>query len=136
MTLGSVSRLSTPPISFRCGVFYQKEYKIIFIRNRKAASSTTMTVINVALGHQQAGPLVRLHPAQLRAEGVDVEAMWREYTVISSIRNPWARAGGRQVDGPLQARLGGGCGHRPRPRRGAAVHAPILHGLHDSCLLL
>lgn len=96
-TLALTPRLSTPPISFRCGVFYHPGYQIIFIRNRKAASSTFMTVINEALKQEHAGLLTRMRPEKLHAEGKDVDAMWREYTVVSTIRNPWARAGGSHV---------------------------------------
>ncbi|KAG2497507.1 hypothetical protein HYH03_004659 [Edaphochlamys debaryana] len=34
----------------------------------------------------------RLDPDALRAAGRDPDAMWRDYTVITSSRNPWARA--------------------------------------------
>lgn len=91
-TLGSVPRLSTPPMSYRCGVFVNDAFKIIFIRNRKAASSSIIKALRRALAERRQG-LSRLDPAAQRARGVDLDAMWREYTVLSSVRNPWARAG-------------------------------------------
>lgn len=92
-TLGALSPLSTPPISYRCGIFYNLDYKILFLRNRKAASTSIKKAIINALPIGQA--MMRLDPSALQSTGFkSFDAMWRDCTVISSVRNPWARAGG------------------------------------------
>lgn len=100
-TLGTLPRLSTPPMSYTCGIFYNEQYKVLFVRNRKAASSSTMSALQKAGLCARPGGKVpapakcirRLRAEELAKAGKDLDAMWREYTVISNVRNPWSRAG-------------------------------------------
>ncbi len=91
------------PLSYVCGVFVNHHYKYIFIRNRKTASSTFITAVRDFMLREKlcnktadalhpSACLVRLDPDQLLREGRDPDAMWRDYLVLSSSRNPWARA--------------------------------------------
>ncbi len=91
------------PLSYICGVYVNHHYKYIFIRNRKTASSTFLSSVREFMAkhklcNRTADPMdhsvcmVRMDPDQLVREGRDPEAIWREYLVISSSRNPWARA--------------------------------------------
>lgn len=106
-TLGSASSLSTPPMSYVCGIFVNDPYKIIFVRNRKAASSSTMNALQRAglcSGSKKGGKCMhKLRPDELSAQGVDLNKMWQDYTVISNVRNPWARAGAIACCGDIHA---------------------------------
>jgi hypothetical protein len=99
------TRIPHPPLSFICGVWISPTYKFIFIRNRKTASSTFLTAVKKFMaeqglcetppGAEAAHPstcVTRLEPAEVAAEGGDLAAIWKEYTVITGTRNPWARA--------------------------------------------
>lgn len=81
------------PMSYRCGVFVNHNYKLIFIRNRKAASTTVLDTFKVACKSQS--PLLCMKPfssEDMAAHGITHDKMWMEYYVVSSTRNPWARA--------------------------------------------
>ncbi|GLC43421.1 hypothetical protein PLESTB_001555700 [Pleodorina starrii] len=83
------------PMSYPCGVWVNHNYKFIFIRNRKAAS-TTVTDNFDKCHYQGADPKLCIEVASkksLAARGVDPAAMWRDYFVFTTSRNPWARAG-------------------------------------------
>lgn len=92
------------PLSYICGVYVNHHYKYIFIRNRKTASSTFISSVRDFMAKQKlcnrtaADPtdpttcILRMDPDQLIREGRDPDAIWREYLVIGSSRNPWARA--------------------------------------------
>lgn len=85
-----------PPLTRMCGVWVNHKYKVIFVRNRKAAS----TSIVIALGkpcEPGQGPnahcMHKVHDADtfLKA-GVTPEEAWKDYFVFGVSRNPWARA--------------------------------------------
>ncbi|KXZ55813.1 hypothetical protein GPECTOR_2g1364 [Gonium pectorale] len=81
------------PMSYKCGVFVNHNYKLIFIRNRKAASTTVLDTFKVACKSQS--KLLCMRPydaAEMEKAGVTHDEMWRTYYVVSSTRNPWARA--------------------------------------------
>ncbi|EFJ43843.1 hypothetical protein VOLCADRAFT_95909 [Volvox carteri f. nagariensis] len=99
------SQIPPPPLSFICGVWLNPTYKFIFIRNRKTASSTFITAVKRfmldaklceitkdANGNSSNNCFARLEPEEITRAGFDVERMWRDYLVITSSRNPWARA--------------------------------------------
>ncbi|KAG2497282.1 hypothetical protein HYH03_004866 [Edaphochlamys debaryana] len=98
---GAAVSARAPPLSFVCGVWISHQYKFIYIRNRKTASSTFVTIVkNFMLDNKLCNRtaegtntcIVRMEPEALQREGRDVAALWRDYTVITSSRNPWARA--------------------------------------------
>ena len=69
--------------------------QFIFIRNRKAAS-TTVTDQFEKCSYKVADPLLCIEEAtveQFAARGLDLAKAWKEYFVFSTARNPWARAG-------------------------------------------
>ncbi|PNH09051.1 hypothetical protein TSOC_004394 [Tetrabaena socialis] len=81
------------PMSYKCGVFVNHHYKLIFIRNRKAASTTVLDVFKVACKSQSKLLCLRPFGAQeMAAAGLRHDDMWNSYYVVSSTRNPWARA--------------------------------------------
>ncbi|GFR49715.1 hypothetical protein Agub_g11869 [Astrephomene gubernaculifera] len=112
-----------PPLSYICGVYLNPTYKFIFVRNRKTASSTFLTVIKTFMlekglcnvtrdadGLPQNNCISRMDPEELLREGRDPDAMWRDYLVITSSRNPWARAAsGYQFTFDEWHRRDGGC---------------------------
>ncbi|KAG2434244.1 hypothetical protein HXX76_007969 [Chlamydomonas incerta] len=91
--LGEDVSSQPPPMSYKCGVFVNHNYKIIFIRNRKAASTTVLDTFKVACKSQS--KLLCMRPfdaAEMASRGVDHDEMWSSYYIISSTRNTWARA--------------------------------------------
>ncbi|GIL54057.1 hypothetical protein Vafri_9613 [Volvox africanus] len=80
------------PMSYRCGVFVNHYYKIIFIRNRKAASTTVLDTFKAACKSQNTMCMRPFSPEEMKERGLKHDDMWRSYYVVSSIRNPWARA--------------------------------------------
>lgn len=81
------------PMAYRCGVFVNHAYKLIFIRNRKAASTTVLDTFKVAC--KQHNKLLCVKPfsaGELGKRNLTHDKMWMDYYVISSTRNPWARA--------------------------------------------
>ncbi|KAG2448428.1 hypothetical protein HYH02_006320 [Chlamydomonas schloesseri] len=83
------------PMSFPCGVWVNHHYKFVFIRNRKAAS-TTVTDNFDKCHYKNADPKLCIEVASLaslKERGMDPADMWRDYFVFSTSRNPWARAG-------------------------------------------
>ncbi|KAG2494347.1 hypothetical protein HYH03_007404 [Edaphochlamys debaryana] len=81
------------PMSYKCGVFVNHNYKLIFIRNRKAASTTVLDTFKVACKSQS--KLLCMRPfdsEEMTKRGLTHDEMWKSYYVISSTRNPWARA--------------------------------------------
>ncbi|PNH08690.1 hypothetical protein TSOC_004725 [Tetrabaena socialis] len=83
------------PMSFPCGVWANHHYKFIFIRNRKAAS-TTVTDNFDKCHYKGADPKLCLEVVsqeRLVERGIDAAAMWRDYFVFTTSRNPWSRAG-------------------------------------------
>ncbi|EFJ40720.1 hypothetical protein VOLCADRAFT_99408 [Volvox carteri f. nagariensis] len=80
------------PMSYRCGVFVNHDYKLIFIRNRKAASTTVLDTFKTACKSQKVMCMKPFSEEEMEARGLTHDAMWNSYYVISSTRNPWARA--------------------------------------------
>ncbi|KAG2493052.1 hypothetical protein HYH03_008715 [Edaphochlamys debaryana] len=83
------------PMSYPCGVWANHHYKFIFIRNRKAAS-TTVTDNFDKCHYEGADPKLCIEVVSLdRLDelNLDPARMWSEYFVFSTSRNPWARAG-------------------------------------------
>ncbi|GLI60526.1 hypothetical protein VaNZ11_002532 [Volvox africanus] len=83
------------PLSFPCGVWVNHNYKFVFIRNRKAAS-TTVTDNFDKCHYGNADPKLCIEvasKASLIERGIDPAMMWRDYFVFTTSRNPWARAG-------------------------------------------
>ncbi|KAG2424547.1 hypothetical protein HXX76_014428 [Chlamydomonas incerta] len=83
------------PMSFPCGVWVNHHYKFVFIRNRKAAS-TTVTDNFDKCHYKNADPKLCIEVASLaslKERGVEPADLWRDYFVFSTSRNPWARAG-------------------------------------------
>ena len=117
---GPDSSRSPPPMSQPCAMVINHEYRFIFIRNRKAASTAIMMAMNStctkklclrneeAMGVGQANSTCKgavnpkqclkfFGPAMLqdaqRQLGVEtVEQAWKGYFVFTTSRNPWARA--------------------------------------------
>ncbi|EFJ39764.1 hypothetical protein VOLCADRAFT_108506 [Volvox carteri f. nagariensis] len=80
------------PMSYRCGVFVNHDYKLIFIRNRKAASTTVLDTFKTACKSQKVMCMKPFSEEEMEARGLTHDTMWNSYYVISSTRNPWARA--------------------------------------------
>ncbi|KAG2493051.1 hypothetical protein HYH03_008714 [Edaphochlamys debaryana] len=83
------------PMSYPCGVWANHHYKFIFIRNRKAAS-TTVTDNFDKCHYKTADPTKCMEVVsveRLKELNLDPARMWSEYFVFSTSRNPWARAG-------------------------------------------
>ncbi|GLI71240.1 hypothetical protein VaNZ11_016361 [Volvox africanus] len=99
----SYASIPPPPLSFVCGVWINPTYKFIFIRNRKTASSTFITAVKRFMldngmcnitrdGVASNNCIMRLEPGEVRRAGGDLNKMWKDYLVITSTRNPFARA--------------------------------------------
>ncbi|GLC40493.1 hypothetical protein PLESTM_001080600 [Pleodorina starrii] len=80
------------PMSYKCGVFVNHHYKLIFIRNRKAASTTVLDTFKAACKSQTVQCMKPFTSEEMAKRGLKHDDMWRSYYVISSTRNPWARA--------------------------------------------
>jgi hypothetical protein len=114
------------PMAYKCGVFVNHHYKLIFIRNRKAASTTVLDTFKVCAVMNLCGvptcltslkqpwpergsrcrrvaqvacksqsKLLCMRPydaVELAKQDITADEMWRSYFVVSSTRNPWARA--------------------------------------------
>ncbi|KXZ55140.1 hypothetical protein GPECTOR_3g290 [Gonium pectorale] len=78
------------PMSFPCGVWVNHYYKFIFIRNRKAAS-TTVTDNFDKCHYKNANPKLCLEVAsleRLKERDIDPATMWKDYFVFTTSRNP------------------------------------------------
>ncbi|KAG2426197.1 hypothetical protein HXX76_013178 [Chlamydomonas incerta] len=112
---------AAPPLSYICGVWINPTYKFIFIRNRKTASSTFVTAIKKFmlannLCNVSSDPLggntcmVRMEPEELLRRGHDPDGLWASHLVLTSSRNPWARAAsGYEFTYSKWHHKGGGC---------------------------
>lgn len=84
-----------PPLSFRCALYANHAYKFIFIRNRKAASTSIVEALGgpcYAKRTSRPACLDYLEKAQFLEHGTNAEKGWKEYFVFAVARNPWARA--------------------------------------------
>ena len=87
------------PQSYRCGIMLNTAYRFIFIRNRKAASTTIQSALN-ALCKSGANPAaccdILDSPEQLtRASSPSHPSpahAWANFLVFTTSRNPWSRA--------------------------------------------
>lgn len=83
---------SSAPMSYKCGVFVNHHYKLVFIRNRKAASTTVLDTFKAACKAHKELCMRPYSREEMEEQGISHDEMWRTYFVISSTRNPWARA--------------------------------------------
>jgi hypothetical protein len=63
------------------GVFFNEKYKIIYMRNRKTASTSTKVALDMAMGcskSQRQNCLTREVPPEFED---DYDAAWKRYTV-------------------------------------------------------
>lgn len=96
---GEVTKV--PPLTHVCGLWINHAYKVIFVRNRKAASTTLVNALGkpcretTAPGAADAVLPCMEKVTSLKAftdKGINPETVWRDYLVFGVARNPWARA--------------------------------------------
>lgn len=100
----STGKLEVPPMTRPCGVWVNHDYKLIFIRNRKAASTSLVDALGGKCPDEGATdgrgrPLLR-GGCMEKVFGVDTlekrnktaASVWKDYLVFGVTRNVWARA--------------------------------------------
>lgn len=73
--------LSQPPISFRCGVYFNFDYRIILIRSRKAASTSLLYALNRVLGCSPKRPRQCMMQDEFPEFERNHDEVWRNWTV-------------------------------------------------------
>lgn len=71
-----------------CMVYVNHDYKFIYVRHPKSASSTLLHNLRLCSDNSTRDCLKRLESG----EYADVNSMWSAYFVFSFVRNPWQRA--------------------------------------------
>lgn len=84
-----------PPLSFRCAIYVNHPYKFIFVRNRKAASTSIVEALGSPCYEKRATrPMCMdvMVMEQFTEQGLTPQQGWKDYFVFAVARNPWARA--------------------------------------------
>lgn len=84
-----------PPLTFKCGIWVNHYYKIIFIRTRKAASTSIVWAMGGVCGERGSKTpkcFEVMAMKQFENYKTTAEDAWKEYFVFGVARNPWARA--------------------------------------------
>lgn len=91
---GNTSTPKIPPLTHICGVWVNHAYKVIFIRNKKAASTSIVTALgNPCRGKSKKTCMDKVEGLEaFQRAGITPQDAWRDYTVFGVARNPWARA--------------------------------------------